>query len=78
VRSNRLADKLEHFVPLVKQGIDQAARRVLQEEQVSASEKILSLFEEHTIIITRRKIGKAREFGRKILLDEVDGSIISR
>jgi transposase, IS5 family len=77
-RSNRLADKLEHFVRLVKQGIDQAVRRVLREEQVPASEKVLSLFEPHTMIITRRKIGKRREFGRKILLDEVDGGIISR
>jgi transposase, IS5 family len=77
-RSHRLADKLEHFVPLVKQGIDQAVRRVLREEQLPAAEKVLSLFEPHTMIITRRKIGKPREFGRKILLDEVDGGIISR
>jgi transposase, IS5 family len=73
-RSHRLADKLEHFVPLVKQGIDQAVRRVLREEQLPAAEKVLSLFEPHTMIITRRKIGKPREFGRKILLDEVDGA----
>jgi IS5 family transposase len=73
-----LADKLEHFVPLVEQGIDQAVRRVLREEQVPASEKVLSLFEEHTMIITRRKVGKPREYGRKVLLDEVDGGIISR
>jgi IS5 family transposase len=77
-RSHRLVDKLEHFVPLVEQGIDQAVRRVLREEQVPASEKVLSLFEEHTMIITRRKVGKPREFGRKVLLDEVDGGIISR
>ena len=77
-RSHRLADKLEHFVPLVKQCIDQAVRRVLRKEQVPASEKVLSLFEPHTMIITRHKIGKLREFGRKILLDEVDGGIISR
>jgi hypothetical protein len=32
----------------------------------------LSLFEEHTEIITRHKAGKPREFGRKILIDEVD------
>ncbi len=43
-----------------------------------ATEKILSLFEEHTQIITRRKIGKPREFGRKVLLDEVEGGIVSR
>ena len=47
-------------------------RRVLCGEEVPAAEKILSLFEEHTQIITRRKIGKPREFGRKILLNEVE------
>src|SRR3712207_6844461 len=52
-RSHRLADKLDHFVPLIERGIDQAIRRVLQEEQVPAQEKILSLFEPHTMIITR-------------------------
>ena len=77
-RAGRLAERLEHFVPLVERGIDQAVRRVLEGEQVPATEKILSLFEPHTMIITRRKIGKPREFGHKILLDEVEGGIISR
>jgi transposase, IS5 family len=78
-RSHRLADKLEHFVPLIEQGIDQAVRRVVLEgEQVPAQQKILSLFEPHTMIITRRKVGKPREYGRKVLLDEVEGGIISR
>jgi transposase, IS5 family len=63
---------------LVEQGITQATRRVLHDEQVPAAEKILSLFEEHTQIITRQKMGKPREFGRKVLIDEVDGGIISR
>jgi transposase, IS5 family len=76
--AGRLAERLKHFVALVERGIDQAVRRVLEGEQVPATEKILSLFEEHTQIITRRKIGKPREFGRKILLDEVEGGIISR
>jgi IS5 family transposase len=77
-RAGRLAERLKHFVPLVERGIDQAVRRVLEGEQVPATEKILSLFEPHTMIITRRKIGKPREFGHKILLDEVEGGIISR
>jgi IS5 family transposase len=77
-RAGRLAERLEHLVPLVERGIEQAVRRVLEGEQVPAAEKILSLFEEHTQIITRRKIGKPREFGRKILLDEVEGGIVSR
>jgi transposase, IS5 family len=38
----------------------------------------LSLFEEHTQIISRHKAAEPREFGRKVLLDEVDGGIISR
>jgi transposase, IS5 family len=38
----------------------------------------LSVFEEHTQIISRQKMGKPREFGRKVLLDEVDGGIVSR
>jgi IS5 family transposase len=76
--AERLLERFGHFLPLVEQGITQAARRVLDDEQVPASEKILSLFEEHTQIITRHKAGKAREFGRKVLIDEVDGGIISR
>jgi transposase, IS5 family len=60
----------------VQRGIDQATRRVLQGEQLPAAEKLLSLFEEHTQIITRHKAGKPREFGRKVLIDEVDGGII--
>jgi transposase, IS5 family len=77
-RARRLAQRLEHFVPLLERGIEQAVRRVLCGEQVPATEKILSLFEPHTQIITRRKkIGKPREFGRKILLNEVEGGIIS-
>jgi transposase, IS5 family len=76
--AGRLQEHFEHFLPLVDQGIAQASRRVLYGEQVPAGEKLLSLFEEHTQIITRHKAGKMREFGRKVVLDEVDGGIISR
>jgi len=76
--AERLLERFGHFLPLVEQGIAQASRRVLHDEQVPAAEKLLSLFEEHTQIITRQKMGKPREFGRKVLLDEVDGGIISR
>jgi hypothetical protein len=76
--AGRLLEHFEHFMALVEQGIDQATRRVLHDEQVPAAKKILSLFEEHTQIITRHKAGKPREFGRVVLIDEVDGGIISR
>jgi transposase, IS5 family len=76
--AERLLERFEHFLPLVERGIDQASRRVLEGEQLPATEKLLSLFEEHAQIITRHKAGKPREFGRKVLIDEVDGGIISR
>jgi IS5 family transposase len=76
--AGRLLEHFEHFMALVEQGIIQATRRVLHDEQVPAAKKILSLFEEHTQIITRHKAGKPREFGREVLIDEVDGGIISR
>jgi transposase, IS5 family len=50
-------------------------RVLLREEQVPAAEKVLSLFEDHTMIITRRKVAKPREYGRKVLLDELDGGL---
>ena len=62
----------------VGQVIAQTTRRVLQGEQVPATEKLVSLFEPHTAIIRKGKPGKPTEFGRVLWLDEVDGGIISR
>lgn len=76
-RGRRLAESIEHFLPLVDQAIAQAARRVLRGEAVPAADKLLSLFEPHTQAIRRHKPGKLTEFGRKVLLDEVDGGIVS-
>jgi IS5 family transposase len=76
--ARRLVEHVDHILPLVEQAIDQASRRVLAGEVVPAGEKLLSLFEPHTRLITRHKAGKPVEFGRKLLLDEVDGGIISR
>jgi transposase, IS5 family len=61
-RAEALGERLEHFVPLVEQGIAQASRRLLYGEHLPAAQKLLSLFEEHTQIITRHKAGKPREF----------------
>jgi IS5 family transposase len=76
--AQRVAKTLEHYVPLVEQVIQQTTRRVLQGEQLSANEKVVSLFEPHTAIIRKGKPGKPTEFGRVVWLDEVDGGIISR
>jgi IS5 family transposase len=76
--SERVTETLDHFIPLVEQVIMQTTRRVLQGEQVPASEKLVSLFEPDTAIIRKGKPGKPTEFGRVVWLDEVEGGIISR
>lgn len=76
--AKRLVQQAEHFAPLVDQVITQAKRRVLQGESVPAKEKLLSLFEPHTQVHVRQKLGKAVEFGRKLLLDETEGGIVTR
>jgi IS5 family transposase len=76
-KAARLAAQLSGLLPRLKQGIEQARRRVIQGESVPAGEKLLSLFEPHTQVIPRHKAGKPVEFGRKIRLDEVDGGIIT-
>ncbi len=77
VKANRLVQILETFLPRTKQVIDQTMRRILQGEQVPASEKIVSLFEEHTDIIRRGKESRPVEYGHKVWLNEVEGGLVS-
>src|SRR6266852_1735763 len=76
-RVKQLGQELETVVPRVEQVIRQAERRVIAGETVPAKEKLVSLFEPHTQIVKRGKSGRGVEFGRKVLLDEVEGGIIS-
>jgi IS5 family transposase len=75
--AEQLAEILTTFIPRARQVIQQATRRVLQGEQVPASEKIVSIFEEHTDIIRRGKEARPVEYGHKIWLNEVEGGIVS-
>jgi IS5 family transposase len=76
--ASRLREALEQFVPLIQQVCTQTERRVFQGEVVPATEKVASLFEPHTAIIRRGKVRHPAEFGRKLLVDEVDGGLVSR
>jgi IS5 family transposase len=76
--AQRLAARLDRFRPLVRRVVAQARRRVLEGRQVPAAEKVLSLFEPYTRLITRRKPGAAVEFGRTVVLDEVEGGVVTR
>jgi IS5 family transposase len=76
--ARRLVAQLDRVVPLVRRVIAQAQRRVLDGEQVPASEKVVSLFEPHTQIMVRHKGGAAVEFGRLVMFDEVEGGMVTR
>jgi transposase, IS5 family len=75
--AGKISEEISHFAQLLEQTISQTHRRVFKGEQVSAKEKLVSIFEEHTSIIRRGKARKQTEFGRKVWLSEVDGGIVS-
>jgi IS5 family transposase len=77
-RAPSILGALEQFVPLIHQVCAQTERRIFHGEVVPAADKVASLFEPHTAIIRRGKVRHPAEFGRKLLLDEVDGGLVSR
>lgn len=61
-----LAEKLTRAVGILGKVIDQTDRRVFKGEQVPASEKVVSFFEDHTDIIVKKR--RETEYGHKIFL----------
>jgi IS5 family transposase len=70
--------QLGRFLPLVRQGIQQAHQRVLNGRPMPSAHTVLSLFEPHTRVVKRGKIAAAVEFGRQVVIDEVEGSVVTR
>ena len=58
--------------------VDQARRRVIEQEQVPTSEKLYSIFEPHTDLIKRGKVNKPIEFGHKVFLAESARGLITQ
>lgn len=58
--------KIEHYGKLLWRVIEQAERRVLHHESVPASDKIVSIFEEHTDIIIKDR--RDTYYGHKLCL----------
>ena len=58
--------QLEHYITLTEKVIDQTYRRVILSEKVPASEKIVSIFEDHTDIIVKDR--RDTLYGHKICL----------
>jgi IS5 family transposase len=77
-QARRLLRQAQEVLPLVQRVIAQTRRRVLEGKKVASDQKVLSLFEPHTRAIPRHKGGALVEFGRHVILDEVDGGIVTR
>jgi transposase, IS5 family len=73
-----LRDEIAHYCDLGTRVIGQARRRVLDGEQVPASEKIYSIFEPHTDLIKRGKVRTPVEFGHKVFLAESAKGLITQ
>jgi len=69
-----IAEELGRYVALLKKVIDQTRRRVIEHENVAASEKVLSLFEPHSDIIA--KGGRETVFGHKVCLTVGDRLVL--
>ena len=73
-----LRKEIDHYCELGDCVIDQARRRVLQEEQVPNAGKIFSIFEPHTDLIKRGKVLTPVEFGHKVFLAESAQGLITQ
>ena len=73
-----LRDEIGHHCGLADRVIDQARRRVIEDQQVPNSEKIYSIFEPHTDLIKRGKVRTPVEFGHKVLLAESARGLITQ
>src|ERR1700738_704661 len=67
---------LKHYLPLVEKVITQTQARIFQ-AQTRHPDKILSLFEPHSVVIRKGKAHKPNEFGRLVRIDEVENGFVS-
>lgn len=72
-----LLTELEQYVELGKKVVVQSSRSIICEEKVPASERIFSIFEEHTELFKRGKSRKPYEFGHLVTLGQTAEKVIS-
>ncbi len=73
-QARALADEMDHFLGLARRVVDQTRRRVFQGETVPATEKVVSLFEDHTDVLV--KGSRDTVFGHKIALATGPSSLV--
>jgi IS5 family transposase len=70
--------EIKEYCKLGLRVVDQARRRVIEQEQVPTAEKLYSIFEPHTDLIKRGKVNKPVEFGHKVFLAESARGLITQ
>lgn len=75
--SDRLRHRLVGIRDLTERVIEQTTRRVLQDDAVPAAEKIVSLTEPHSAILTRRGRSNQTQYGHRVILGESEDGIIT-
>lgn len=73
--ADALAAEIRHFAPLTHQVLSQTERRILRDESVPATEKIVSIFEPHTSIIV--KDDRGTEYGHKVCIATGASSLVT-
>lgn len=68
---------LVRFQTLGRRILDQARRRIMDQETVPNPEKIFSIFEPHTELLKRGKAGRPIEFGHMIQIQQVEAKFIT-
>ena len=67
---------LDHLRPLARRVLAQTRARVLGGDR-HVADKILSIFEPHTVAIRKGKLIKPTEFGKLVTIQEAEGQIVS-
>ncbi len=82
IKTPRLVDtvlvlQIERFIEYAQRQIEQIDRRLLQGQKIPHTEKVFSLFQEHTEWISKGKAGVAVELGLKVcVLEDSHGYIL--
>ena len=72
----RAQDQLQDMQPLVQRVLAQTRARVLGGD-THVPDKVLSLFERHTVTIRKGKIAKPNEFGNLVTIQEAEHQIVT-
>jgi IS5 family transposase len=70
-----IAEELSHYADLAKKVMDQTERRIVKDEKVPATEKIVSIFETHTDIIIKDR--RETSYGHKVVLTGGDSGMFT-